>query len=344
MRLIMTGLLMLWAMLAAVPPSHADTAKGYDIKGTGATFPQNIYNRWILNYLMKQKVMVKYDAIGSGGGIKAITAGDTDFGASDAPLKGDELKEKGLIQFPMILGGITPAINVPGVADGQLKLTGPVLAQIYLGKINNWNDSQIAALNPGLTLPDLPIRVFHRAGGSGTSWVFTKYLDQVSREWHEKVGAGKKVDWPVGNAISTNADMAKAVVDTSGAIAYVEYSYAKLHRLASPSLKNSHGSYVRISPVTIQKAADHAKWEESDGNYMELVNQEGAQSWPITAVSYILVRKDISDWESLKKMNDYFAWCLSAEGAAYPESMGFVHLPERVAELSKSTWRDQFHL
>ena len=260
-----------------VTSAHADEM----INGAGATFPYPVYSQWAFAYEKATGVKLNYQSIGSGGGIQQIKAKTVDFGASDAPLKAAELDEVGLMQFPAVIGGVVPVVNIPGVKAGQVKMTGEVLADIFLGKITAWNDQRIAALNDGVTLPDQKITVVHRADGSGTTWVFTNYLMKVSSPWASGPGNGKAVSWPVGVGGKGNEGVANYVKKIKGSIGYVEYAYAKQNGLAHVLMGNQGGEFVAPSMEAFQAAAAHANWKKAPGMYMVLTDQPGKNSWPI---------------------------------------------------------------
>src|SRR5215471_2679736 len=252
------------------------------ISGAGATFPYPLYAKWAATYAQKTGIQLNYQSIGSGGGIKQISQGTVDFGASDAPLKPEELQQMGLVQFPTVLGGVVPVVNIDGVPSGKLKITGDVLADIYLGKIKKWNDQRLTALNAGTNLPDRPITVVHRADGSGTTWIFTNYLTKVSNEWGSKVGNDKSVSWPTGVGGKGNEGVSSYVSRISGAIGYVEYAYALQNKIPYALLRNKDGQFVAPTSQSFQEAAASADWAAAPGFYVVLTSQAGAKTWPIT--------------------------------------------------------------
>jgi phosphate transport system substrate-binding protein len=308
------------------------------INGAGATFPFPLYSQWAYKYDQLQKIKINYQSIGSGGGIAQIKAKTVDFGASDAPLEKTELDSSGLIQFPMIMGGIVPIINVKGVKDLQLKIAPDVMAGIFLGTIKNWNDPKIKAANPGVNLPNLAITVVHRADGSGTTWIFTNYLDKVSPEWHSKAGTGKSVSWPTGIGGKGNEGVAAYVQRVNGAIGYVEYAYALQNKMTSVLLKNAEGIYVSPTIDTFQAAASNADWKNAPGFYMVLTNQPGKNSWPITGASFILVQKDQKDLNKAKIMLNYFQWCY-LHGGDMAKQLHYIPMPQNVVNLVNETWK-----
>ena len=313
-------------------------AENKTINGAGASFPYPVYSQWAYKYNKLTEVQLNYQSIGSGGGIAQIKAKTVDFGASDAPLKKDDLDAAGLIQFPMIMGGVVPVINVKGVKPGELKLTSALLADIFLGKVAKWNDPAIQAENPDLKLPKTAITVVHRADGSGTTWIFTNYLDKVSTEWHEKVGTGKAVDWPAGVGGKGNEGVAVNVQRVNGGIGYVEFAYALQNKLTHVQLKNKDGNFVNPTIETFQAAAAGADWENAPGFYMVLTDQPGEQSWPITGASFILVYKEQADAAQIKTILDFFKWCYD-HGQDIAVKLHYVPMPEAVVNLVEKQWK-----
>jgi phosphate transport system substrate-binding protein len=310
-----------------------------DIHGAGATFPALLYQKWALNYSISKGMKVDYLAVGSGEGIKRIDAGEVDFGGSDMPLKLDDLNKKGLLQFPMVMGAITPVINVPGVHIAQLKLDGKTLAAIFMGKIHKWNDPHLFALNPNLHLPDLPIIVIYREDKSGTTFNFTNYLSKVSAEWQGSMGEGLSVKWPVGYAAPGNAGVSAKVKETEGAIGYVDYADAMDKHLDYVSLKNSDGYFVRPNAGSTQSAAAGAKWDAANGFFQILTNTPGETSWPITATTFILIRKDARDMEHMHNILKYIDWCYRT-GELQAMYMDFVMMPKSVMDQVRTSWRE----
>ena len=313
---------------------------GATINGAGATFPYPVYGQWAWLYNKDTGVKLNYQSIGSGGGIRQIKAKTVDFGASDAPLKAEELKEDGLLQFPMIMGGVVPVVNVPGIAAGQLKLSGSTLADIFLGKITKWNDAAISKENPGTNLPDSAITVVYRADGSGTTWIFTNYLSKVSAAWKDSVGNAKSVKWPSGVGGKGNEGVAAYVQRIKGSIGYVEYAYALQNKLAYSLLQNRDGNYVAPTSATFQAAAANADWEKAEGFYLVLTDQPGAESWPITGASFILVHKEQANAETAKEVLKFFDWCYR-NGSKTAEKLDYVPMPEKVIRLVENTWKEQ---
>ncbi len=311
------------------------------INGAGATFPHPIYAKWAEQYQKETGVQINYQAIGSGGGIRQITANTVDFGATDAPLTIEELNKEGMIQFPMVMGAIVPVVNIPGIDAGEVKLTGEVLADIYLGNIKNWNDPAIAALNEGVELPNQPIYVVHRSDGSGTTYNFTDYLDRVSPEWHESIGVGKDITWPKkattigGNG---NAGVANFVNRTRGAIGYVEYAFAKQNDLAYTQMQSKEGKFLNPSMDTFQSAAANADWENAPGYHLLLNDQPGADSWPMTAATFILMHTDQSDANKAKEIVKFFEW--SYEQGELAEELDYIPMPSKVVNMVNETWKN----
>lgn len=322
-------------------PAQNDN-KGFIITGAGATFPYPIYAQWAYKYESLTGVKLNYQSIGSGGGIAQIKAKTVDFGASDAPLEAAELKAAGLVQFPMIIGGVVPVINVKGIGAGQLKLTPQILADIYLGKINKWNDPVIKKVNPDLNLPDTEISTVHRADGSGTTWIFTNYLDKVSAEWHEKVGCGKAPNWPEANSVAGkgNEGVASFVKSLNGSIGYVEYAYALQTKMNHTLLQNKAGKFVAPTIVTFQAAAANADWKNAPGYYVVLTEQPGENSWPITGASFILIQREQPDAVKAKKILEFFDWSFQ-HGQEMAAKLDYVPIPVNVVQLVEKTWQDE---
>lgn len=311
------------------------------INGAGASFPHPIYAKWAEEYRNQTGIEINYQAIGSGGGIRQITAKTLDFGATDAPLDVERLDKEGMVQFPMVMGSIVPVINVPGIKAGDLKLTGPVLADIYLGNIKNWNDERIANLNKDITLPNQPIYVIHRSDGSGTTYNFTDYLSQVSPEWNDNIGKNTDITWP-RKAITIggngNAGVANFVSRTRGAIGYVEYAFAKQNGLAHTQLQSRDGKFLQPTMSSFQAAAANADWENAPGFRLLLNNQPGLESWPMTAATFILMHKDQTDAVKAQKIIEFFRWSYRNGGDLATE-LDYIPMPESVISLVKKTWK-----
>lgn len=307
------------------------------INGAGATFPYPVYAKWAEKYAKEKGVKLNYQSIGSGGGIKQISAKTVDFGASDAPLTAKKLDEIGLMQFPMVMGGVVPVVNVPGIKAGKLKLEPSVLADIYLGKIKKWNDKAIQADNPDLKLPAKSITVVHRSDGSGTTWIYTNYLTKVSKDWASKVGNDKAVAWPTGVGGKGNEGVASYVKRIKGSIGYVEYAYALQNKMSYALLKNHDGHYVAPTSENFQAAAAGADWNNAPGFYMVLTNQPGAKSWPITGATFILVYKNQDKPAVAKEVLKFFDWSYH-HGGKMAEKLDYVPMPASVVSLVESTW------
>jgi phosphate transport system substrate-binding protein len=310
------------------------------INGAGATFPYPVYAKWAEKYAQEKGVKLNYQSIGSGGGIKQIKAKTVDFGASDAPLKAKDLDEAGLMQFPMVMGGVVPVVNVPGIKAGELKLSAEILANIYLGKIKKWDDSAIKHDNPSLKLPSKSITVVHRSDGSGTTWIFTNYLTKVSKTWAEKVGNNKAVAWPTGVGGKGNEGVASYVSRIKGAIGYVEYAYALQNKMSYAKLRNHDGHYVAPTSENFQAAAAGADWHNAPGFYMVLTDQPGKNSWPITGATFILVYKQQDKPEVARAVLNFFDWSYH-HGGAMAEKLDYVPMPDSVVKLVESTWKKQ---
>ena len=311
-----------------------------DITGAGATFPYPIYAKWADAYKKESGVGMNYQSIGSGGGIKQITAKTVDFGASDAPMKPEDLEKNGLIQFPAIMGGVVPVINVKGIGAGKLKLTGPLLADIYLGKVKKWNDPAIARLNAGVSLPDQAISAVYRSDGSGTTFLYTNYLSKVSADWKSTVGEGTAVKWPTGVGGKGNEGVANYVSRIDGAIGYVEYAYAKQNKAAYTMMQNRDGRFVAPDDESFRAAAAGADWAKAPGMYLILTDQAGKASWPITGASFILIHKVQEKPDSAREVFRFFDWSFK-NGGKMASELDYVPMPEAVVKLIRSTWKDQ---
>jgi len=316
----------------------AGTAAAAEISGAGATFPYPIYAKWAEAYKQKTGIGLNYQSIGSGGGIKQIKAATVTFGASDKPLESADVKASSLVQFPMIIGGVVPVANIPGIKPGTLVLDGPIIASIYLGEISNWNDVRIKGLNPKLALPDLAIAPVYRADGSGTNFLFSNYLSLVSPTFATKIGANTSVQWPVGIGAKGNEGVANMTTQTSGAIGYVEYAYAKQNKMTYALMKNREGKTVSPDVKAFQAAAANADWAKADDYYLILTNQPGAQSWPITGASFILMYKEPKDSAAALEALKFFAWSF-ANGSAMAQELDYVPLPAALVKQVEKTWR-----
>ncbi len=318
----------------------ATNALAVDITGAGATFPYPIYAKWAEAYKAKTGTGMNYQSIGSGGGIKQIQAKTVDFGASDKPLTLEELNKYGLMQFPAVIGGVVPIVNIEGIKPGEMKLTGPVLADIFLGKIKNWNDKAIADLNPGLKLPADPITVVRRSDGSGTTFLFTDYLSKVSPDWKAKVGADASVAWPEGVGGKGNEGVSAYVQRIKGSIGYVEYAYAKKNKMSHAQLKNKDGQFVQPDDPTFQAAASYADWAKAPGFYEILTDEPGKDSWPITGASFILIYKSQADAAKGAEVLRFFEWALK-NGQKMAAEMDYVPLPASLTKLIEDSWRKE---
>jgi phosphate transport system substrate-binding protein len=315
----------------------APLAMAQDVTGAGASFPAPIYAKWADAYNKATSARINYQSVGSGAGIKQIKAKTVDFGASDAPLKDDELAKDGLIQFPTVIGGVVPVVNITGIKPGQLKLNGQVLGDIYLGKITKWNDAALTALNPGLALPDAQIAVVRRADGSGTSFLFTNYLSKVNAEWKDKVGEGTAVNWPTGAGGKGNEGVAAFVGRLPNSIGYVEFAYAKQNKMSHAQLRNKDGKYVEPDDLTFKAAAAGADWNKSF--YQVLTEQAGKDAWPITGATFILMHKVQDKPANATNALKFFDWAY-ANGDKMASDLDYVPLPDSVKKLVAKLWAD----
>ncbi|KAB7623177.1 phosphate ABC transporter substrate-binding protein PstS [Alkalilimnicola sp. S0819] len=311
-----------------------------DIAGAGASFPYPVYAKWADAYHKATGNRMNYQSIGSGGGIRQIKAKTVDFGASDAPLTPDELAEAGLMQWPMVMGGVVPVVNLDGIGAGELKLSNDVLADLFLGKITSWDDEAIAALNPGVDLPSRRVTAVYRSDGSGTTFVFTDYLGKVSEEWKREVGVGKAVAWPTGVSGKGNEGVASYVGRIKGGIGYVEYAYALQNELPHVQLRNQAGQWVNPGSESFQAAAAGADWEQAEGMYLVLTNQPGAKSWPITAATYILMHKQQDKPEAARNALDFFSWAFE-NGDEMADELHYVAMPDSVVKFIEQRWKNE---
>jgi phosphate transport system substrate-binding protein len=309
-----------------------------DITGAGATFPYPVYAKWAEMYKKATGVGLNYQSVGSGAGIKQIKAGTVNFGASDMPLSAQDLNTSGLVQFPAIMGGVVPVVNLAGIAPGQMKLTGPVLADIFLGKITKWNAPQIAALNPGVALPAQDITVVHRADSSGTSFLFTDYLSKNSPDWKAKVGSGTAVKWATGVGGKGNEGVAANVQRIRGSVGYVEWAYAKKNRMSHTQLKNKEGVFLQPDDATFKAAAANADWAKTPGFAVVLTDQPGKASWPVTGASFILMHKVQKDPAKGREVLKFFDWAYK-NGAPAAAELDYVPLPATVTKLVQDSWK-----
>ncbi len=328
------------AVVAAAAVVAIAGAEAADISGAGATFPYPIYAKWADTYKKETGNGLNYQSIGSGGGIKQIKAATVTFGASDKPLKADELDASGLVQWPMVMGGIVPVVNLAGIAPGQLVFDSDTLAKIFLGTITKWDDPAIKKLNPGATLPSAAIAVVHRSDGSGTTFNFTDYLSKVSSDWKAKVGENTSVQWPVGIGAKGNEGVSNNVMQTQGAIGYVEYAYAIQNKLVYTDLINKEGKKVAPTMTSFQSAAANADWAHAPGFYQILTDQPGADSWPITAATFILMPKQPKDPAAAAEALKFFSWAY-ANGGKMATDLEYIPMPDSVVALVKKTWAEQ---
>jgi phosphate transport system substrate-binding protein len=323
-----------WAAMV-VAAVLASPAMAQDVTGAGATFPAPIYAKWADAYYKTTGAKINYQSVGSGAGIKQIKGKTVDFGATDMPLKDDELSAHSLIQFPTVIGGVVPVVNVKGIAPGQLKMTGAVLGDIYLGKVTKWNDAALAALNPGVALPDAQIQVVRRADGSGTSFIFTNYLSKVNADWKAKVGEGTAVNWPAGAGGKGNEGVAAFVQRLPNSIGYVEYAYAKQGKMAHVMMKNKDGEFVAPDDTAFKAAAAGADWSKSF--YQILTDQPGKTSWPITGATFIVIHKTPDKPAAVGQALKFFDWAY-AKGDAMADELDYVPLPASVKDLTRRQW------
>ncbi len=311
-----------------------------EISGAGATFPYPIYAKWAEAYKAKTGLALNYQSIGSGGGIKQITNKTVDFGASDMPLPPEHLAKLNAVQFPTVMGGVVPVVNIKGIKPGEIKLTGPVIADIYLGKVKKWNDPEIAKLNSGVKLPDQAIAVVHRSDGSGTTFIFTHYLSQVSPEWKSKVGQNTSVEWPTGIGGKGNEGVAANAGRTDGAIGYVEYAYALQNHMSYVMMQNKDGNFVAPKAEAFQAAAAGADWKGTPGFAVLLTDEPGANSWPISGATFIIMYKHQTKPETAKHVLDFFSWAYK-NGDKMAESLDYVPMPDKVVNLIQTMWKSE---
>ena len=320
------------ALVATALSAGALSAHAADISGAGSTFIYPVFAKWADTYKKDSGTGINYQSIGSGGGIKQIKANTVTFGATDAPLKEADLKDAGLVQWPMIMGGIVPVVNLEGMKAGDLTLDGPTLAAIFMGTVKTWNDPAIAKLNPGVKLPETAIVVVHRSDGSGTTFNFTNYLSKVSADWKGKVGENTAVEWPVGLGAKGNEGVANNVANTKGAIGYVEYAYAKQNSLVSTKMVNHDGKTVAPAMDSFSSAAANADWEHAPGFYQILTDQPGAQSWPITASTFVVMHKEPKDAAATTEALKFFNWAFK-NGTKEAEALDYIPMPAKVVTL-----------
>ena len=326
--------------LAVAGALFASTSQAGDITGAGATFPYPIYAKWADAYRKSTGVGLNYQSIGSGGGIKQITAKTVDFGASDMPLMPEQLEKYGLMQFPTVMGGVVPVYNIKGVSAGQITLSPKVLADIYLGKVTKWNDPALKASNSGVALPDQAISVVHRSDGSGTTFIYSNYLSKVSADWKATVGEGTSVKWPVGVGGKGNEGVANYVGRIDGAIGYVESAYAKQNKLATAKLVNKSGSVVSPTAESVMAAAAGADWKNAPGMYMILTDAPGKDSWPIAGATFILMHKSQAKPENAKEVLKFFEWAYK-NGDQMASELDYIPMPDAVVGIIQSSWKSQ---
>ncbi len=330
---------------APAPTTGAPAGDKIDaqITGAGATFIYPLLSKWSADYHKATGAKINYQSIGSGGGIAQIKAGTVDFGSTDKPLPSAELAEAGLAQFPSAIGGVVPVVNLAGVEPGQLRLTGPLIADIYLAKISKWNDPAIVALNPGVTLPDAKINVVHRSDGSGTTFNWVNYLAKISPQWKAKVGEGTSVNWPTGIGGKGNEGVAAYVKQIKGSIGYVELAYATQTGMSYTSMQNADGNWVRPSAEAFQAAAASADWANAKDFSLVITNAPGAQSWPVAATNFILMYKQPKDPRRSKAALDFFTWALE-NGQPQAEELHYVPLPAPLVEQVEAYWAAEIKL
>jgi phosphate transport system substrate-binding protein len=316
------------------------TAFATDITGAGATFPYPIYAKWAEAYKAKTGVSMNYQSIGSGGGIKQIEAKTVDFGASDKPLEPADLEKNGLMQFPAVMGGDVPVYNLQGIVNDEIKFSGPVLADIFMGKITKWNDPAIAALNKGVKLPDMDITVVHRSDGSGTTFIWVNYLSKVSPEWKAKVGEGTSVQWPAGTGGKGNEGVASYVQRLKGAIGYVEYAYALQNKMTVGQVQNKAGQFIKPGDESFKAAAASADWDKAPGMYLLLTDQDGKGSWPITGATFILMQTAQDKPDTALEVLKFFDWAYN-NGSKMAMDLDYVPMPEKVQNLVRAHWKAQ---
>jgi phosphate transport system substrate-binding protein len=325
------------ALGVALVAGAASLAQAATITGAGSTFAAPIYAKWAETYKAQSGLALNYQSIGSGGGIKQIEASTVDFGATDKPLKADDLEKNGLMQFPTVMGGVVPVMNLEGFKPGQIKLTGTQLADIYRGVIKKWNDPLLELTNKGLKMPNLPITVVHRSDGSGTTFLFTSYLAMKAPHWAADVGASDSVNWPAGVGGKGNEGVAALVKQTPGAIGYVEYAYAKQNSLTYALMQNKAGHYVAPTAANFASAAAGADWKKAPGFYLLLLDQPGATSWPITGATFVLMHRQQANPAAGAEVLKFFDWAYKS-GDPAAQQLDYVPLPAPVKALVRKRW------
>ncbi|MCZ8143594.1 MAG: phosphate ABC transporter substrate-binding protein PstS [Acetobacteraceae bacterium] len=331
---------LLGASAALTLPALGAQAQAAQITGAGATFPNPVYQKWAEAARAAIGIQVNYQSVGSGAGINQIRNRTVDFGATDAPLNAQQLTEGNLLQFPTVMGSLVAIVNIPGIQDDALRLTGPILADIFLGKITRWNDAQITAINPGLALPNLAIAPAYRADGSGTTFVWTSYLAAVSQEWKDRVGTGTSVRFPAGTGARGNEGVAGTVRNVRGAIGYVENAYAMTNRLAATQLRNKAGNFIKADHKAFMSAAAAADWSVP-GFAANVIDQAGPESWPIVAPTFILIPTNPTDAARSASVRRFFDWCF-ANGSQLATDLEYIPLPESVHNAVRAAWRQSF--
>ncbi len=328
------------AVVCVVLSTEAVAQAPRTVTGAGATFPYPVYAKWAEAYKARTGITVNYQAVGSGQGLEKIKAKAVDFGASDMPLKPEELEKAGLIQFPTVVAGDVPVVNIPGIRSGELKLTGPIIADIYLGKVSKWNDPALVALNRELSLPDMPITVVHRSDESGTTFIWVNYLSKVSPEWKTRIGEGTTVAWPVGIGRKGNEGVAEYVQKTQGAIGYVEYTYALDFKLVDARVQNRYGVFVAADINGFRAAAANAEWSGTPGFYLVLTDQLGRNAWPITGATFILMHKTQQDPKNARSALEFFDFAYRDGGQA-AIVLHYSPLPMAALGSIRTAWKSQ---
>lgn len=336
-----SGLILLAASIATVGQAPWSSAAAGEATGAGSTFVSPIMSKWVADYEAETHNHLTYHSVGSSGGIAQIKAATVDFGASDAPLKPGELEKLGMGQFPLVIGGVVPVVNVEGVEEGQIRFTGPLLADIYLGKVHTWNDPAIQKLNPNLTLPNTAILVVHRADGSGTTFNWVNYLSKVSPEWKDKVGEGTAVEWPIGMGAKGNEGVAELVNQTPNSIGYVEYAYVLQNKMRYGLVQNKEGQFVRPDAESFQAAAASADWASAKDFYLIMTDAAGLKSYPITGTSFIIMYKTPKNAERANVATDFFKWALE-NGQQQAQALDYVPLPPGLVRQIEHYWTTQF--
>ena len=333
------------SLIAAIFACVAFAAQAADITGAGATFPYPVYAKWAEAYKRETGIGLNYQSIGSSGGIRQINARTVTFGATDAPVSGENLDKQGQVQFPAIIGGTVPVVNLDGFKPGELRITGPVMAEVFMGTINKWNDPKLQALNPGKKLPDQPITVVHRADGSGTTFNWTDYLSTVSKEWADKVGRGAAVKWLAATAVGGkgNEGVAANVNRIRGSIGYVEYAYVKKNNMTFMQLQNKSGRWVSPDDLTFAAAADGADWFSVPGMGLSIVDQANPNAWPVSSASFIIMYRDPADKRASQEVIKFFDWAFR-NGAKMSTELDYVHLPAALqTQIRQRVWSQIKH-